>query len=134
MNVGEVNADVYIARFSPDGPWLAVKSRTGTLRVFDSQAHQLVSEINMPEGQAWPVAFSHRSERLILFTRTPPRFHEWDLRTGRLSASWTGPEGAREYSLVISPVGDRALIVGRNSVVRDMTPARCRSWTCQSSR
>jgi WD40 repeat protein/serine/threonine protein kinase len=128
MNIGRY----YVARFSPQQPWLATGSQTGEIRLWDLERRGQIHELKIPAGDVHPVGFLGAGERLILFAYNPSRYFEWDLRTGREMATWPSPEEIRGWDpcFALSPDGSHGLMIGWNgrSAIRDLTTGRLNTF------
>jgi WD40 repeat protein len=101
----ELGTNAAMARFSPDGRFLATASPEGTTQVWDLQQGRLLREVASEEGRELAVTFLERSNHLVTQQGRSGSFREWDVTTGREIRRWRLPPSALPWKGAISPDG-----------------------------
>jgi len=101
--------------FSRDGTLLATSDASGSITVREAHDWRIRHRLHHPGG-ATSVAFSRVGTELFSggYDGT---VREWDLATGRLIRSFTGPHGT-VWTLDIAPDGKRLAAAGEDAIIR----------------
>jgi serine/threonine protein kinase/WD40 repeat protein len=126
--------------FSPDGRFLAGRSRADFYRIWDLDERRVVKDVPVASG-SYAVSFTPDSQAVAL-GQEDKRIHFWDLATGaHLNELSEGPAVARR--LWLSPVGEQLAVVfdglrevhvrdaqtGDTTVLEHPAAARLAAWS-----
>ena len=128
-----MGADVTVVSFAPNGFWLAVCSRDGSMAIFSLKDLQLLRRRDDPGADYWPdLAESAQDNAWIPLWRHCLSLVDVDtraFRTVRQAAgpTWCGSQGSRGVDLTAESVRGEARLEGLRGQVRQV--GRCRGHT-----
>jgi WD40 repeat protein len=106
-------AGINVARFSPDGRWLATGSWDGTVRVWEVSASRNAIPLRSAERLSTPMAFSRDGRLLAAVRGDDDSVRVWDAATGRQGVLLRQSAGKPVAALAFTP-DHRELIVARD--------------------
>lgn len=110
--IGEIDADIYDARFSPDGALLAVAGADDRLRLIDAATDRLLRFWECHQGEVNGVAF-HPRQPWVATAGDDGTVKVWDINDGTLIRTFDVLGGEKCYVACFSPDGGRLVVCGQ---------------------